>query len=61
MTYVKYLDHKMGSSPKKKKNLTLSLFIHLHVVPNLYDLLYSAEHKIQYFKKKGGKPFLFTQ
>ncbi len=29
---------------------TLSSFAHLHVVPNLYDFLSSAEHKTKYYE-----------
>ncbi len=33
----------------------MSLFAHAEVVPNLYECLYSMEHKIRYFEEC-GKP-----
>ncbi len=32
-----------------KKNI--SLFTDSHIVPNLYEFLFSVEHKIRYFEK----------
>jgi len=37
----------------QKKTSLLSSFTHSKVVPNLYKLIYSAEHKITYFEEYG--------
>ncbi len=35
--------------------ISIIIFTHSHVVPNLYSFLSCAEHKISYFEE-GGKP-----